>query len=105
MHVALHATQLRPLLLRPTHAVGFIGKIEQQASDRDQAFAHLGRQIALAADGLEYLVVASGAVVFRLKNVMRDLIDLGPDPFKNVGRTIDHRVEQIHQHRFSGDGR
>ena len=32
---------------------------------------------------------------------MRDLVDLGADALLDVGGTVDHRVEQIHQHRFA----
>ena len=32
---------------------------------------------------------------------MRDLVDLGADALLDVGGAVDHRVEQIHQHRFA----
>src|SRR5262245_37255274 len=108
MYVALHSAQLSPRLFGPAHAVGFVSEVEQQAPDRDQALAHLGGEVAFFADCLEDFVVASAAIVapgVRLENVVRDLIDLGPNAFQNVGRTIDHRVEQVHQYGFAGDGR
>ena len=33
---------------------------------------------------------------------MRDRVDFGADAFLNVGRAIDHRVEQIHHDDFAG---
>ena len=36
---------------------------------------------------------------------MRDLIDLRTDAFQNVGRPVDHRIEQVHQYRFARHGR
>jgi len=90
--VALHSAQLSTRLFRPTHAVGFVGEVEQQAPDRDQALTHLGSEVALLSDRLENFVVATtavGASGLRLENIVRDLVDLGTDALQNVGRTIE----------------
>src|SRR4029450_7338827 len=108
VYVALHSAQLSPRLFGPAHAVGVVGEVEKQASDRDQALAHLGSEVAFFPDRLENFVIASAAIVaagVRLENVVRDLIDLGTDAFQNVARTINHRVKQVHQYRFPGHGR
>ena len=62
LDVALHALELRARVLGPAHAVGLVGEEQQQAADRDQALAHLRGEVALAADGLEDVVVALRAV-------------------------------------------
>ncbi len=108
LHVALHALKERPLVLGPAHSVGLVGEEEQQAPDRDQALAHFRGEIALAADGLEDVVVAPGAVgppVCRLKDVVGDVVDLGADPLQDVRGPVDHRIEQVHHHGLAVHGR
>ena len=74
----------------------------QQAADRDLAFAHLGGEIALAAERLEHVIIGRRRhLVVRFENRMRDLVDLRPDALQDVGGPVDHRVEQIHQHRLA----
>ena len=107
MDVPLHPAQQRPRLLGPAHIIGFVGKIEQHSADRNQALAHLRGEIALLADRLEDVVVASGAIaalVFRLENVVRNLIDLGADALQDIGGPVDDGIEQIHHDRFPGHG-
>src|SRR5262245_45226161 len=108
MHVALHAAKLSARLFRPAHAVGFVGKVKQQAPDRDQALAYLGGKVTFFADRLQNLIVAPGPVAtadFRLEIVVRVLIDLRTDALQNAGRAIDHRIQQVHQYRFAGHRR
>src|SRR5262249_39887776 len=93
--------QVGTRLLCPAHAVGFVGEIKQHPTDRDQAFADLGGEIALAPDGLQDLLMASCLIAFGFEYRMRYLVDLCADPLEDVGRAVNHGVEQLHQHRFT----
>src|SRR5690606_7825691 len=77
-----------------------------EAADRDQAFAHLRREIALPAERLEDIVVDRRlALVVGLENLVGYLVDLAANALENVGRTVDHGVQQVHQYGLAGDGR
>ena len=106
-HVALHGFQLRAHLLRPFDVVGLGGDEGDEAADRNQALAHLGGEIALAADRDQDIGIALGLAgarrTFRLEDGMADRIDVGADALQNVGAAVDDRVEQFQQHGLAVD--
>ena len=76
-------------------------------ADRDQALAHLGGEIALAADRDQDVGIALGVAGARralgLENFVADGVHVAAGALQNVGIAVDHRVEQLHQHHFAGD--
>ena len=106
-HVALHGFQLLAHVLGPFDALGAGGDERHHPPDRDQTLAHLGGEIALAADRDQDIGVTLGMPGARralgFENIVADGIHVAAGALQNVGVAIDHRVEQFHQHRFAGD--
>ncbi len=72
-----------------------------------RTLAHLGGQVALAADRAQDPRILLGMAVtlaLGLENVMRHLVDVAADPLQNIRAAINHRVEEFHQHHLAGDG-
>ena len=90
---------MRAHLLRQFDVVGLGGDEGDEATDRDQAFAHLRSEIALAADRDQDVGIALGVTgargAFGLEDGVADRIDIGADALQNIGAAIDHRIEQF----------
>ena len=73
--------------------------------DRDQAFPHLGSQIALAPDRDQDVGIALGVAgarsTFGLENIVADRVHVATGAFQNVGVAVDHRIQQFHQYHFA----
>ncbi len=106
LHVTLHGLDLRAHLLWPPRRLVFVRQKQDEAADRDQAFANLGAQIALAAEREQDALIdprRAAPAPALLEDPARDLIDLGADPFENVRVAVDDRIQKIHQHRLTRD--
>ena len=78
-----------------------LARKQHQAADRDQAFAHLRGEVALAADDFQYALLCTRVPPpdsARLEDLVRDLVDLDADALEDVGGAVDHGIKQIHEH-------
>ena len=103
--VALQRLELRAHLLRPLHVVGFGDDEGDDAADRHKTLAHLGCEVALAADGDQNIGIAFGVAGARrplgFEDGAADRVDVGAGTLENIGAAIDHRFEQFEQHAFA----
>jgi len=91
-HVALPGLELLAHVLRPFHALDRRRREGDEAADRDQAFANLRTQVALAADRDQDLRVTPGvaaALAAGLEDVVGDGVDVGADALQEQSISDD----------------